>query len=127
MKNTTVGILAFFIIFLFGGYIYFNSEKSEINTITGNVINNLEAQKVILSEKDLNYYPSEVKVKANQPVSISLDDKVKGCLRAITIRDLGLSKYLKTTSETLDFTPTEKGTFAFSCSMGMGYGKLVVE
>ena len=127
MKNTTLGMTVFLIIVVIGGYIYFNSEKASATTITGQVINNLEAQKVILSEKGLNYYPSEIKVKANQPVSISLDDKVKGCLRAITIRDLGLSKYLKTTTDTLDFTPTKSGTYTIACSMGMGYGKLIVE
>ena len=127
MKNTTLGIIVLTAILVVGGFIYFNSEKSEISTITGNAINNLDVQKVVLSEKDLNYYPSEIRVKANQPVSILLDDKVKGCLRSFTIRDFGLSKYLKTAVDTLDFTPTEKGTFAFSCSMGMGYGKLVVE
>ncbi len=130
MKNTTLGILAILIVVFIGGYVFLGSAKSNGNSITGNVVNNGdngEVQKIVLSEKGLNYYPSEVRVKAGQPVSISLDEKVKGCLRAITIRDLGLSKYLKTIADTLDFTPTKKGTFTIACSMGMGYGKLVVE
>ena len=127
MKNTTLGVITLAIVLL-GGYFFLGSERISSETITGNVINNNDGmQKVVISEKDLNYYPQEIRVKANQPVSLSLDNKVKGCLRSFTIRDLGVSKYLKTVSDTLEFTPTKTGTFAFSCSMGMGYGKLIVE
>ncbi len=130
MKNTTLGMIVIAAIVIIGIYMFMGSASTNGNTITGNVVNDLnngEIQQVILSEKGLNYYPSEIKVKANQPVSISLDNKVKGCLRSFTIRDLGISKYLKAVTDTLEFTPTKTGTFAFSCSMGMGYGKLIVE
>lgn len=133
MKNTTLGILMLAIILIIGVYAYFGSAKDNGNSITGNVVAEEpqvlkgEIQKVVLSQKDLNYYPPEVRVKAGQPVSISIDEKVRGCLRAITIRDLGISKYLKTGVDSLDFTPTKKGVFKIACSMGMGYGKLIVE
>ena len=127
MKNTTLGVITLAIVLL-GGYFFLGSERVSSETITGNVINNNnDMQKVVISEKDLNYYPREIRVKANQPVSISLDNKVKGCLRSFTIRDLGVSKYLKSVTDTLEFTPTKAGTFTFTCSMGMGYGKLIVE
>src|SRR3989344_3226652 len=130
MKNTTLGIIVIAVIILAVYLISSSDTLSSVNTntITGNVINNNGMiQKVVLSEKDLNYYPQEIRVKANQPVSLSLDNKVKGCLRSFTIRDLGISKYLKAVTDTLEFTPTKTGTFAFSCSMGMGFGKLIVE
>lgn len=106
--------------------------RASDSSVTGNAISESqvlagETQQVIIGEKDLNYYPNEIKVKANQPVSITLDDSVKGCLRSLNIKDLGVSKYAKTPSETIDFTPTKKGTFIFSCSMGMGRGQLIVE
>ena len=41
--------------------------------------------------------------------------------------ELGISKYLGTPNDYIEFTPTEKGTFRFACSMGMGTGTLVVE
>ena len=116
-----------------GGFILLGSAKSNGNTITGNVVVGNpellqgEVQRVVLSVESLNYSPSEVRVKANQPVSISLDDKVKGCLRSVAIKELGLSKYLKTAAETLDFVPTQAGTLMITCSMGMGSTKLVVE
>ena len=130
MKNTTLGIIVIVAVILIGYFIssYNTFGTANTNTITGNTINNNnEVQKIVLSEKNLNYHPQEIKVKANYPVSLSLDEKVKGCLRAITVRDLGLFKYLKTSQETLDFTPTKKGTFTIACSMGMGFGKLIVE
>lgn len=108
-------------------FMFSQSSGSEL-PITGNVIaGNDDVQKITLSMKNYNYYPQEIKVKANKPVSISLDGSVQGCLRAFTIREMGVSKYLKTPAETIDFTPTQKGTFKFACSMGMGYGNLIVE
>ena len=38
----------------------------------GNVVSG-SAQKVIITEKNSNYYPQEINVKANQPVEITLD------------------------------------------------------
>lgn len=86
-----------------------------------------ETQNVVLGIKDYNYYPNTIKVKVGVPVSISLDSSVSGCYRSFTIRDLRINKYLKTPQDTVEFTPTKKGTYRFACSMGMGTGTLVVE
>ena len=129
MKNTTILLAIAVLVVLAGGFIFTSGDEG----ITGNVVAQDpqvlqgETQRVVISQRDLNYYPSEIKVKAGKPVEISLDGSVGGCLRAFTIRDLGVSKYLKSVSDKLVFTPTKKGTYTFSCSMGMGYGKLVVE
>ncbi len=127
MKNTTM-ILGIIVLLAIGGYFVFGSSQEGNIEVNGNVVNNLEeVQKFVLSEKDYNYYPREVRVKANQPVSISLDKSVTGCLRSFTIKDLKVAKYLRTPSDSLEFTPTQQGTYTFACSMGMGYGKLIVE
>ncbi len=126
MKNTTIVFLIILIIASVGSFIFLNSEKSQMNVIENNNIEG-NIQKVVISQKDLNYYPNTIKVKAGQPVSISLDSSVKGCLRAFTIKELGVYKYMTTPKETLEFTPEEKGSYTFSCSMGMGYGTLIVE
>lgn len=86
-----------------------------------------EVQEITLSMKNYNYYPNTITVKAGQPVSITLDNSVGGCYRSFVIRDLGVSKYTKSPSDTIDFTPTKKGTFRFACSMGMGTGTIIVE
>ena len=86
-----------------------------------------DVQKIVLGIKDYNYYPNTINVKVDKPVSISLDSSVSGCYRSFTIRDFGINKYLKTPKDTVEFTPTKKGTYRFACSMGMGTGTLVVE
>ena len=130
IKKSTLYIGVILLILIAGGFFFFKGGSSIVN---GNVVSEGsqalqgEVQKVVISEKNLNYYPNEIKVKAGQPVSISLDSSVTGCLRSFNIRDLGVSKNAKTPSDTIDFTPIKKGTFKFACSMGMGYGKIIVE
>ena len=129
MKNTTILFLMAIILIVSSIFVFGKSNGTAGNDALDNSGNSGsgEVQKIVISEKNLNYYPNTIKVKAGQPVSISLDSSVQGCLRSFTIRDFGLQKYLRTPQETLDFTPTQKGTFNFACSMGMGFGKLVVE
>ena len=118
------------IIILISFFGYFILGSSDDSSIIGSVIavdSNKEAQKVVLGLKDFNYYPNTIKVKANKPVSISLDKSVSGCLRDFTIRDFGIRKYLRTPSDAVEFTPTKPGVYRFSCSMGMGTGTLIVE
>ena len=85
------------------------------------------AQKVTIGMKNGNYYPNTLTVNAGQPVELALDSSVTGCFRSFTIRELGISKYVKTPADTITFTLPRAGTYAFACSMGMGYGTLIVE
>jgi plastocyanin domain-containing protein len=125
MKNTTILMIAGILVLAVGGFIFINSN----NNVNGNstAVDNGNSQKIVLSLENYNYYPNTITVKAGQPVSISLDKSVGGCLRSFTIPSLGLSKNLRTPQDTLDFTPTQKGTYKFACSMGMGTGTLIVE
>lgn len=112
---------------LIAGYVMSNgnsdssSDRTEKNVLSGDV------QKVIIGFKNGNYYPNTIRVKVGESVSISLDNSVFGCYRSFTIRDLGVSKYLGKVTDSVDFTPTKVGTYAFACSMGMGTGKIIVE
>jgi plastocyanin domain-containing protein len=122
MKRTTLLLIILGLI-LIGGISLFKGPSSDNppTTPTG------DAQKVVLSMKNYNYYPNTVTVQVNKPVQITLDNSVAGCLRAFTIPELKLAKVLRTPSDTLEFTPTKKGTYRFQCSMNMGYGTLIVE
>ena len=95
------------------------------NTVGGNP--NGDVQKVVIGMKNFNYYPNTIKVKVGKPVSISLDESVYGCLRSFNIKGFGISKYLRTPQDTIEFTPDKLGTYTFACSMGMGTGTLIVE
>jgi len=127
MKNTTI-VVGIVILLVIGGYFVFANTQKENTAVSGNVVNNLEGvQKVVLSVKNANYYPNTINVKAGQPVSLTLDSSVQGCLRSFNIKDLGVQGYSQNPGKTIDFTPTQKGTFRFACSMGMGYGTIIVE
>ena len=82
---------------------------------------------ITLGLKDYNYYPNTVRVKAGDTIRINLDSSVTGCLRDFTIRDFGVTKYLKTPGDYVEFVANKRGTFTFACSMGMGTGVLIVE
>ena len=125
-KSTLYYILGTIILLVIAGSFMLKT----ISSSTGNLVelkSNGEAQKIVIGVKDYNYYPNTIKVKVGVPLSISLDKSVYGCLRDFTIRDFGIRKYLKTPEDTIEFTPTKKGTFKFACSMGMGTGTLIVE
>ena len=123
MKGVTALILVIVALGVLGFFIYNNSN------VTGNVTNDGssgDSQQITISMKNGNYYPQTINVKAGQSVSISLDSSVVGCYRSFNIKQLGVSKYLKSPSDTVTFTPN-KGTYRFACSMGMGTGTLIVE
>lgn len=125
MKNTTLFLIAVVALALIGGFVFMGSGKG----VTGNVVNEPpsgEVQKITLSMKNYNYYPQTIKVEAGKPVEITLDSSVVGCLRSFTIPEFGVRKLSKTPADKIIFTPDKKGTFAFSCSMGMAYGQIEV-
>ena len=126
MKNTT--LLLFIVIFVAGGafFAFTSAEKTDTAVQQTNQAQG-DTQKITLSEKNFNYYPDTITVQAGKPVEITLDSSINGCLRSLAIPDLGIAKYARTAAEKIVFTPTKKGTFKFSCSMGMGFGTLVVQ
>ncbi len=63
-------------------------------------------------------------LKVGVPTSLKLITKdTKGCSRAFTVPEYGVSKILPETGvETVKFTPTKTGRLAYTCSMGMYTG-----
>ncbi len=86
-----------------------------------------DVQQVTLSIKNYNYYPQTITVKQGVPVRLTLDSSVTGCYRTFVIPAFGVNSYSKDSTDVIIFTPTTKGIFKFQCSMGMGYGTLIVE
>lgn len=123
MKNTTI-IVAVFILVL-GGVAFFVIQENSNNSKL--IVQDSSAQEITLSMKNYNYYPNTIKVEAGKLVTITLDNSVKGCYRSFTINDLGVRKYSASPEEKITFTPNKKGTFRFACSMGMGYGTIIVK
>ncbi len=129
MKSTTLLVFVTFIVIGIGIFLYQVGLKSPASNVIFNEDKptNEEVQPVTLSLKNGNYYPQEVHVKAGQPVEITLDKSVIGCYRSLVIKGLGVSVYSKSPSEKIALTPDKPGMYRFSCSMGMGYGKLIAK
>lgn len=104
-----------------------NKDKSSSN-ITGTVVADGDAQVVTLRASGVSYIVNPTTVKAGVPVQMVADvDNLFGCLRAVRIPQLGVSKNVKAGDNVIEFTPEKAGTYAITCSMGMGKGTLVVE
>ncbi|AJF62781.1 MAG: hypothetical protein QT11_C0001G0640 [archaeon GW2011_AR20] len=125
-----IGIILISVFLLVAIRNYFSNSQ-----ITNNIVkevdagakNNGEEQIVDLSVKNYNYYPNTINLKYNVPAKIVVDtNKVRGCLQSIVIPDFGVRKFVTAKDNIISFVPDKKGTFSFSCSMGMGFGKIVV-
>lgn len=99
-------------------------EKTGENTVQEND----DVQTVTLSWGKLNYNPETITVTAGKPVKIIADlTRLRGCFQSLVIPGLGIETYFDENNPFVEFIPTEKGTFTFSCSMGMGKGTLMVK
>lgn len=84
-------------------------------------------QIVDLSWGVLNYKPEVIEVKAGVPVRIQADmNRLKGCYRSFIIHGMGVVGTFTQQKPYIDFFPTEKGEYTFSCTMNMASGKLIV-
>lgn len=74
------------------------------------------------------YSPATIAVAAGRPVRLLFDrQETNPCSEEIVIPAFGIRKFLPAHQKTaVEFTPTEAGSYDFSCGMGMLHGKLVV-
>ena len=128
MKNTTLLLIILGAIITGSVFLVLNNDVSAFNNDQNNQTDTSdEVQKITISMKNGNYYPNTVKVKVGIPVIITLDKTVSGCFRSFVIPAFNVRKYSSNPSDIITFIPDRKGTFSFSCSMGMAFGKLIVE
>ncbi len=85
-------------------------------------------QKVTVEVKNNGYLPKSFTVKAGIPVEMTIkSDGVYSCALAFTFKQFKINEFLDPVDErVVRFTPTEKGMFTFSCSMGMYTGVMKV-
>lgn len=89
---------------------------------------NTGPQKVTITVLNEGYRPNKIRVKQNQPVDLTLvSNDVYSCALAFVFKEFGIDTFLKSTdTQTYSFTPTRKGTYQFTCSMGMYSGTMEV-
>lgn len=129
MKITTT-IIMIIILVLVGGWFTFvngkNVNSANIISDEKQIVNN-EMQEIVLSRSGYNY--KDINAKSGEPIEISADKSVSGCLRSVVFNINGkkYSKSLRTLEDTLELPALSKGTYTFSCVMGMGFGKLNIK
>ncbi|MCR4312249.1 MAG: sulfite exporter TauE/SafE family protein [Candidatus Uhrbacteria bacterium] len=73
------------------------------------------------------YQPEVLEVVEDIPVTWEIHGgEVLGCASSLVVPKMGITKTIVPGFNTINFTPTEPGTYAFSCSMGMYRGTLIV-
>jgi hypothetical protein len=126
MKNLTYLVLI--MVLVVGGFMFVNGKNGTANAVLdGSQVIQGQMQKVVLSQEGLNY--KDAVVEEGKSISLSADSSVGGCLRSVVFNLNGkkYSKYLRNPEDTLKLPALSKGTYNFACSMGMGYGKLIVQ
>lgn len=87
-----------------------------------------EAQVITMTQSGSGYSPSTLRVKQDVPVRwVIASESSFSCASSLVVPSLNIKKNLKKGENIIEFTPTEKGTIPFSCSMGMYRGSIIVE
>ena len=74
------------------------------------------------------YMPATISVVKGKPVELTFKaGKSPGCGSTVVFKSLKISKEVGTKPVVIKFTPKDAGTIAFTCSMGMFDGKVVVK
>lgn len=108
---------------------YFSDERLlDMQSQQGSVVAENDIQKVKIDVLNSGYSPRNITVKAGTPVELTLQsNQVYSCALAFTFKEFGISTFLDSTdTQTFTFTPTKKGTYTFTCSMGMYTGTMRV-
>jgi uncharacterized protein len=100
---------------------------SQETTVADSQIQN-GVQNATIEITSRGYSPTYLKVKQGIPVNLSLISKdAYNCAAAFRIPSLKIGKNVQpNTTETVTFTPQQKGRIAFTCSMGMYTGTIEV-
>ena len=75
------------------------------------------------------YDPARVTAKKGAPLRLVFDrQETSGCSEEVVFPDFGIRRYLPAHARTvMEITPTDAGSYDFTCGMGMLRGKLIVE
>jgi uncharacterized protein len=107
-----------------------NTEQSYYSTNQENntgVLGGETIQNANLALVDFSYKLTPNKILKGVPVKITVDaNTLSGCMKTVVIKDFGITKYITSNDNIIEFTPNKTGTFWITCSMGMGPGSFEV-
>lgn len=82
-------------------------------------------QVVAIALKNGTYVPNAITLKAGMPVEVVFSGKAKGCLAKPKFASLGKSADVTGGTARLELGTLKKGTYTFTCAMGMNAGTIV--
>ncbi len=106
-----------------------SSNNAEINyTPVDQGTDQQNAQVIKMTQSASGYSPSTLRVKAGVPVRwVITSESSFTCASSIVVPSLGIRTSLKKGENVIEFTPKEKGSIPYSCSMGMYRGVIIAE
>ncbi len=108
---------------------FFSDERFAQKTVENQAIKQVgNLQKVTIEIKNSGYVPKYFKVKKDVPVELTVaNGGTYSCASDFVFNEFKIEGFVKAgSSKIFNFTPTEKGKFIFSCSMGMYTGIMEV-
>ena len=91
------------------------------------IVNANGMQEIFMRVGPTGYEPSVLTVKAGIPVQWTVDGSgARGCTSMLSVPSMNILRPLTAGLQTIEFTPANPGTIAFSCSMGMVRGSITV-
>lgn len=74
------------------------------------------------------YEPSAIRLQRGTPVRLTFDrQETSGCSEEVVFPEFGIRRFLPAFEKTtVEFTPSQSGTFAFTCGMSMMQGRVEV-
>lgn len=108
---------------------FFSEERFEKYSDSNTAATNTEGEQVVtISINNHGYEPRKVTVKKDLPVKLVLQsDGAYSCALSFVFKEFGIVTNLEPTdTQVFTFTPTEKGRFTYTCSMGMYSGVMEV-
>ena len=107
---------------------YFFSEERFASSASSDVAVINGKQQVFINVLSNGYSPNYVRVKVGVPVELTLQTKdTYSCASFFLFKEFNINLQLSANdTQSVVFTPTKKGSFPFSCSMGMYSGIMEV-
>lgn len=125
MDKILVGL--FSIVGMVFTYWFFLMKKEEVVSVQDSMDSSGSPQVDIFV--DGGYSPDTISIPLGKTTKINFFRKDQStCLEEVVISDFKIRKYLPLNQKvSVDIIPKNKGSFNFSCGMGMFHGKLIVK
>ena len=119
IKKSTFWKCTILIAITLAAFFVFRGKGSLIGNVVANTNEDITIIEIGLSNG--RYNPQVITAEVNKPVILKNDGSLRGCSRYVIQPELGINANFAN-SDKYQFTPTKKGTFTYTCSMGMFKG-----